>query len=242
MLARVRGLLAQAESTTYEAEAATFTAKAQELMARHALDHALLWERAGRDEKPMTIRLPIDDPYVDAKSMLLHVVAVHHGAARSSMSGTRCARSSASLSDVAATEVLSTSLLVQAQVAMRAEAATAAPGSRARSRSFRSSFLLVYVRCASTSASPRSTRPSRPRPTASMAARCCPGLAARSDVIDDAVDAMFGDLRPGRRRGISDAVGWAMGRAAADRAQLSFGDLDGEHAAAPIEPRPLPIG
>ncbi len=77
VLARVRALLAQAESTTYGAEAAAFTAKAQELMARHAIDHALVWERAGRDESPVTVRLPVDDPYADAKSLLLQIVATH---------------------------------------------------------------------------------------------------------------------------------------------------------------------
>ena len=48
-------------------------------------------------------------------------------------------------SDVAATEALFTSLLVQSHAALRSEAAKAPPGSRARSRSFRSSFLLSFV-------------------------------------------------------------------------------------------------
>ncbi|MEE3919447.1 DUF2786 domain-containing protein [Micromonospora sp. BRA006-A] len=42
MLDRVRALLAKAESTGYPAEAEAFTAKAQELMARHSIDAALL--------------------------------------------------------------------------------------------------------------------------------------------------------------------------------------------------------
>src|SRR5207244_1555239 len=46
-LAKVRALLAQAESTSFEAEAAAFTAKAHELMARHAIDVAFVWERDG---------------------------------------------------------------------------------------------------------------------------------------------------------------------------------------------------
>ena len=47
--------------------------------------------------------------------------------------------------DVAATEVLFTSLLVQAQTAMQAAAATAPAGARTRSRSFRSAFLVAYA-------------------------------------------------------------------------------------------------
>src|SRR6202035_1951697 len=38
ILARVRSLLAKAESTEFEAEADSLTAKAQELMTRHAID------------------------------------------------------------------------------------------------------------------------------------------------------------------------------------------------------------
>ena len=40
MLARIRALLAKAEATTFVEEADAFTAKAQELMARHAIDAA----------------------------------------------------------------------------------------------------------------------------------------------------------------------------------------------------------
>jgi hypothetical protein len=47
ILARVRALLAKAESTNYPAEAETFTAGAHALMARHSIDHALL-AAAGR--------------------------------------------------------------------------------------------------------------------------------------------------------------------------------------------------
>ena len=44
-------------------------------MARHAIDAAIVWERAGQDEGPVWIRLAIDEPYVDAKSLLLQVIA-----------------------------------------------------------------------------------------------------------------------------------------------------------------------
>ena len=146
VLVKVRALLAQAESTTFDAEAAAFTAKAQELMARHAIDAAVLWASSERDERPTTIRLPIDDPYADIKALLLHHVAlrsrcravrhVHYGLV--SVVGFA--------SDVAAAELLFTSLLVQSQAALQAEGAKAAPGARARSRSFRSSFLLSFTR------------------------------------------------------------------------------------------------
>src|SRR5260370_42461587 len=42
MLDRVRGLLANAESTEFPEEAEALTSRAQELMARHSIDDALL--------------------------------------------------------------------------------------------------------------------------------------------------------------------------------------------------------
>ena len=48
-----------------------------------------------------------------------------------------------------------------------------------------------------------------------------PFLAARERAVDDAVDEMFGDtLRRGRSVRVTDAEGWASGRAAADLASL----------------------
>ncbi len=232
VLAKVRALLAQAESTTFEAEAAAFTAKAQELMARHAIDVALVWEDAGREEQPITIRLSLDDPYVDAKSLLLHVVAkhsrcravLHERYAMSSVVGFE--------SDVAATEVLFTSLLVQSQVAMRAEAAAAGPGSRVRSRSFRSSFLLAYAR----RIDERLDAVNRIVESDAGEAHgrsLLPVLAARDDAVDDAVRDLFGELRSAPVRGARDPLGWARGALAADRAELTAGGLGTNATALP---------
>jgi hypothetical protein len=156
VLAKVRALLAQAESTTFEAEAETFMAKAQQLIARHAIDTALLWSRSARTTKPVTIRIPIDDPYADQKTLLLHIVAqssqcraiLHDDVALMSVVGFA--------PDVAACEMLYTSLLVQSQTAMQAEAATAPPRARVRGRAFRSS-------AAGPAATPQANEPSSVR-------------------------------------------------------------------------------
>ena len=243
VLAKVRALLAQAESTTFEAEAATFTAKAQELMARHAIDHALVWERAGREETPVTTRLPVDDPYADAKSLLLQIVAdasrcrsvFHERYAMSSIIGFA--------PDVAAAEVLFTSLLVQSQVALGAESARAPAGSRPRSRSFRSSFLLAYAHRIAERLSDVNEHVAADA-DAEHGASLLPVLAARDSVVDDAVADQFGELRSSPVRGASDTLGWARGRLAADRAQLTFGDLDADEARparANHEPDALPF-
>ena len=47
VLAKVRALLAKAESTTFEAEAEALTAKAHQLMVRHTIDEALVAGRGG---------------------------------------------------------------------------------------------------------------------------------------------------------------------------------------------------
>ena len=83
LLARIRALLAKAESTEFTAEAEAFTAKAQELMARHRVDRALL-----ADEEPVERladgvvgrRLGIDDPYATAKFHLLASIGEVNGA------------------------------------------------------------------------------------------------------------------------------------------------------------------
>ncbi len=239
VLAKIRALLAQAESTTFEAEAETFTGKAQELMSRHSIDDARAWARSDRNERPITIRLPIDDPYCDIKSLLLQVVAKHNRCR--AVFDDRHALSSVVgfAGDVAAVETLFTSLLVQAQVAMQAEGALAGPGGRTRSRSFRSSFLMAYTGridhrlaaidaaveseevsavSADTSEDPSTTAGAPPAPL-------LPVLAERRSIVDEEVAASFGELRSNRVRGGDDYLGWERGALAADRAQLHRGDL-----------------
>ena len=225
VLVKVRALLAQAESTTFEAEAEAFTAKAQKLMARHAIDGALLWARSARDERPITIRLPLDDPYTDVKSLLLQRVA-HHSRCKS-VYHPRYGLSSivGFASDVAAAEALFTSLLVQSHAALRAEAAKAPPGGRARSRSFRSSFLLSFVtrideRLREVTAHVESAATSTEGPA------LLPALVARESAVEESVNELFGTLEGVAVRTGTDAAGWARGRIAADRAHLNAGDVE----------------
>jgi hypothetical protein len=224
VLERVRRLLAQAESTTFPAEAETFTAKAHELIARHALDTAMLWEQQARGDEPTSIRLPIDDPYVDAKSLLLHVVATSSRCRAVFHSQLALATVVGFADDVAAADLLFTSLLVQAQSALQAESAAAPPGSRVRSRGFRSSFWLAYAhrvgqRLAEINEAVEAAADAD-RPGALL-----PVLVARSGAIDDVVESMFGRLTTSRSRTVRDGFGWERGAQAADRAQLSAADL-----------------
>jgi hypothetical protein len=224
MLNRVRALLAQAESTNYQAEAEAFTAKAQEFMTRHAIDMAMISTSTRRSERPATIRIPIDDPYVDAKSLLLQIVAensrcrsvFHQRYAMSSVVGFA--------DDLNATETLFTSLLVQAQVAMHAAAVSAPPGTRTRSRSFRGAFLMAYAERVADRLAEINTYVVADA-EAETGHAILPVLAARSSLVDATVADSFGQLTATTVRGGHDPAGWASGYMAADRAQLSFGDI-----------------
>lgn len=219
VLARIRALLAKAESTPYEAEAVAFTAKATELMTRHAIDAALL---AGSGaEEPVMVRIAVDAPYVAAKSLLLQTVA-HH---------TRCRtvfRPAVEMStvvgfptDVAGTEVMFTSLLVQAQRALAEAARSAPPGTRVRSQSYRSSFLAGFTQ----RIGERLAETNRAVETEVEAAdrRALPALRSRRLAVDEAVEAQFGELVKSRARPVSDASGWSGGRQAAELANLHAG-------------------
>src|SRR5688500_9077022 len=68
VLKRIRALLAKAEATDHAAEAETFTAKAQDLLTRHAIDEALL---AAAGHGAVTVgarRVHLQNPYATTKS------------------------------------------------------------------------------------------------------------------------------------------------------------------------------
>jgi hypothetical protein len=229
-LQRIRALLAKAESTTFEAEATAFTAKAQELMTRHAIDAAVLQGRSGLgDERPVTIRVPIDAPYADAKSLLLQTVA-EHGRCRSVFHATLALSSVVGFpADVAGVEVLFTSLLLQAQRALADAARRAPAGTRTRGQSYRSAFLLAYAvrigdRLREANESVLATV------EAEQGAGFLPVLRSRQVAVDDLMAERFAGTTSSPVRGGYDAAGWASGRVAADRARLTSGDLTDQAA------------
>jgi hypothetical protein len=225
VLERVRALLAKAESTTFVEEAEAFTAKAQELMARHALDRAMV-EGAGPGNGPGNgpggRRIGTDDPYAQQKSLLLAQVA----------SANRCQSVwSTELgfstvfghgTDLDGVELLYTSLLIQATTAMAAAGSHIDRYGRSRTRSFRSSFLAAYAQSIG----------ERLRESADIAeaagaeehgAGLLPVLAARDQAVEDAVGAAFPKMRQ-YSVPASNRAGWVAGTAAAQVARLSAYD------------------
>ncbi|MBN2623794.1 MAG: DUF2786 domain-containing protein, partial [Acidimicrobiales bacterium] len=145
MLHKVTALLAKAESTSFPDEAEALTAKAQQLMTRHAIDRAHLDARQGEHPVVGGRRVGIDDPYGGARYLLLTAVA---DANRCRAVWTRqwgFATVFGDEGDLDAVEMLFTSLLVQATRAMVAQPRR--PGASAgATRSFRQSFLVAFAR------------------------------------------------------------------------------------------------
>ncbi|MGY3203185.1 DUF2786 domain-containing protein [Streptomyces sp. TE5632] len=212
MLGRIRALLAKAEATGFPEEAEALTAKAQELMARHSVDEALLAARAPSATAPGACRIGVEPPYEQTKAVLLDAIATanHCRAVWNEALGFSTVVGFAS--DLEAVELLHTSLLVQAGTAMtKAEAAQRA-GGRKRTKTFRQSFLAAYVH----------------RVGARLAAAAesqltddsLPVLASRDVAVTERLDRLFPETTTTRLRGVSDAAGWEEGARAADDAQV----------------------
>jgi hypothetical protein len=215
MTERVRALLAKAESTDFPDEAEAFTAKAQELIARHAIDVAMLQDGPGEGSRARGRRVLLDDPYAKAKSLLLASIASanHCQTVRDQQLGI-CTIFGAP-SDLDAVELLYTSLLAQATAAM---VTAGRAGRRARSRGFRSTFLVAYA----TRIGERlraATRVAVDDARTTHGDNVLPVLASREEAADNARDEAFPHLRK-ERISTTDPAGWRAGTAAADRAHL----------------------
>jgi hypothetical protein len=213
MLARVRALLAKAESTAYPEEAEALSAKAQELMSRYSFEQALVDPVQRRQGSAR--RFWLDEPYLSAKSSLVSAVA----------SANRCrAVSYEKLGflavvghevDLDNVELLATSLLVQATDAMLAAGRHTTHTGQSRTRSFRHAFLLSYA----ARIGERLSEADRAISEHVADERLLPVLAQRTREVD----ALFAEMFPnvGRKtRSVSNGAGWYAGRAAADLARL----------------------
>ncbi|WP_392671440.1 DUF2786 domain-containing protein [Streptomyces sp. LN785] len=221
MLTRIRALLAKAEATGFPEEAEALTTKAQELMARHSIDEALLAARTHSKEAPGACRIGVDAPYETAKAILLDAVA----------SANRCRavwNSDLGFStvvgfepDLEAVELLYTSLLVQGTAAMAKAEAGQRAGGRKRTKTFRQSFLMAYVhRLGARLASDTARVTAASASDGAADGDLLPVLAARDVAVTDAADRMFPETTSTRVRGVTDGEGWAHGTAAADRARM----------------------
>ncbi|MCP3800754.1 DUF2786 domain-containing protein [Allokutzneria sp. A3M-2-11 16] len=212
VLARVRGLLAKAESTDYPDEAEALSAKAQELMNRHALDRASAEATERASPVVNARRIWLESPYLAEKAHLVSAVA----------GANRCrsvlAEKPGFLTlvgdelDLDSAELLATSLLVQASRAMLAERKGTG---QANTRAFRQSFLISYaVRIGERLHAVTDL-------DESVSQALVPVFADRERAVADTMDALFPQMRA-RSFTARDQSGWVAGHAAADRARLTL--------------------
>jgi len=222
-LAKVRGLLAKAESTEFPEEAEALSAKAQELMSRYSLHQAVADHDRGRVPAASGRRLWMEAPYAGAKAMLVQSVATANRCRSVWSEKLGFVTVIGAETELDIVELLTTSLLVQANRAMLAAGSQVTRRGTSRTRSFRQSFLVSYA-----------TRIGERLDTASAAgtaevredSRLLPVLAARSRAAEDLTDRLFPEMVQ-RSVSVSNADGWGAGRAAAD---LALFDVHGSIA------------
>lgn len=215
---RVNALLAKAESTEFPEEAEALMAKVQELMARHAIDEAML-AAAGHHatDQVGTETIVVEAPYATAKATLLGAVAnANH--CRCVMGGAGEGRQACIIvghrADLANVQTLFVALSLHAVRSMLA--APIPLGDTARR--FRHAFLLAFAARVSQRLTTARVR-AETDATQEGGAGVGLVLAGRSDAVEAAFRKAFPRVRTARTTS-SSAAGRIRGRQAADQAEI----------------------
>lgn len=225
----IRALLAKAEATPYPAEAEAFTAKATELMARFAVDEALLWATApSSSSAPVESTIELLRPFVTQKAVLVHAVATTLGC-RSLRIGRLPDNSGERVAligfapDVAMVETLVTSLFLQLTSAMTATGAAPA-GTASQVAAWRRSFIMGF-----TGTVTERLEADRRRAVAETEATAAPSTAGastavvlreRSGAVEDELHRRYPNIRTARVSAGTSAAGRRAGTSAGRRADL----------------------
>ncbi|MEV6757386.1 DUF2786 domain-containing protein [Streptomyces sp. NPDC051214] len=220
ILTRIRALLAKAEATGFPEEAEALTAKAQELMARHTIDEALLASRTHAKDTPGACRIGVDAPYETAKAILLDAVATANRCRAVWNEAYGFSTVVGFEPDLEAVELLHTSLLVQGTAAMTKAEAGQRAGGRKRTKTFRQAFLLAYANRLGARLAEAAEDVTAGSPDAG---ELLPVLAARDVAVTSRAERMFPQTTTTRVRGAVDREGWEQGAAAADAAAVGPG-------------------
>jgi hypothetical protein len=216
---QARALLAKAESTEFGPEAEALVAKAQELISRYSLERLLESYVGGASRRSPTTgvlprRLWLDRPYVRAKGALVGEVARANHCRAALAEDAGFVLLVGHESDLGAVELLVTSLLAQADVAMLRRGRTEGrAGSQTRSRSFRQSFLMAFAG--------RIGQRLQAAQDIAVAehSQALPVLRDHEARVSEAFDAMVPHTQ-GLAVKVTDYEGWVAGTAAADVAHL----------------------
>jgi Protein of unknown function (DUF2786) len=220
MLARIRALLAKAESTEYPDEAEALSSKAQALMVQHSLREAVADHGRGRSPVAAARRMWIDNPYPAAKVALVQAIAEANRCRTVWIKDLGCVVIVGSETDLNLVELLVTSLLVQASRAMLLAGRRHDVRGQTRTKSFRFAFLVAYAQRIG----------ERLTATSSSVAeelrrddRLLPVLAARSRAADEEFTRLFPKIT-GSPLVAYDPLGTGAGSAAADTALIEVRD------------------
>jgi hypothetical protein len=219
VLRRVRGLLAKAESTEHPEEADALTAKAQELMTRYSIERAVAESAQPVASVPLARRLWLESPYVDAKSLLVNVVADANNCQAIQSITWGFVTIVGHRGDLDLVELLVTSLLVQATRAMALAGPQVTRYGTSSTRSWRKSFLVAYASRIGERLR-ESVHTSEATYDSDHGGALVPVLAARREAVHEAMSEMFPDVVE-RPISVSNRAGYGAGRAAADLAQLN---------------------
>lgn len=228
-LERIRGLLDKAESSEFPAEAEALTNKAIEMMERYRIDEAMIADSAPLQDRGKIIEVRINagsGPYVNARAELANQVAKNHSVKM--LQATGYSGKTIYLigyeTDVELTEMLYTSLLVQATRAVADPEVKATKADYEHGTAFTRSFLLAFAdRIGARMRESNSEAASAVTAAAPIGERSVAlVLADRTKDVEDDVLRRYGKLRAARRStGTSSANGHTAGTAAANRADIS---------------------
>ncbi len=222
VLERVRALLAKAESTSFPAEAEAYTAKAQEMIARHSIDAALLAARAvdAGPVLPFARRIGVDHPYEGEKASLLDAVARANRCHTVWSPELGFSTVFGFDADIDAVDLLHTSLLVQAHRAMSRSEPPGGKAARRRLKAFRQSFLVAFAVRIGERLAGAADAALADAALAAGPVDLLPVLASREAQVREVMDRAFPRTVRSRGGRVDSPEGWESGRAAADRATL----------------------
>jgi hypothetical protein len=204
----------------FSEEAEALTAKAQQLMAQHSTDAALLDAGRRTRQVPGGLRVAVDAPYEESKVHLLQAVADANRCRTVWSRNLGFSTVVGFASDARAVELLYTSLLVQAQSALQAAGTRTYSDGASRTRSYRQSFLTAYANRIAQRLSQAAERVTEAAGEDHGPA-LLPVLTSRAQAVDNQMDEWFAEVSYSRRQAHPrDLEGWAHGTAAANRAQL----------------------
>lgn len=233
LLHRIRSLLAKAESTDFQEEALALTAKAHELMAAHAIDQAML-----TDEDRSTVKtaiITIEAPYAKHKYLLLSAAARANGCqailgiewkhrTRLLADGSLRPDSNDRLctvvgfdADIVLTEMLFTSLLIQAGRVMLQR-----PDHVDSLQAYRRAFLVGFARAVNGRL--REVRSTVAAQAEATTPGVLPVLASRDDQVAGEVEKRFPKLGS-LSLSVSNGTGYMAGHSAGERADLGTAKL-----------------